>query len=132
MELYKREKVNPLTGCLPMLIQIPVFFSLYKVLFVTIEMYHAPFYRLDQGPVGARSDLVLQPVRPDALHRAAVPPQFLMILLVGVWPIMMGITQCGFRPRSIRARPIRCRRKMFALDAGDFHLHVRDISRSAW
>src|SRR5690348_1380789 len=44
MELYKREKVNPLTGCLPMLIQIPVFFSLYKVLYVTIEMRQAPFY----------------------------------------------------------------------------------------
>ena len=44
MELYKREKINPVAGCLPMLIQIPVFFSLYKVLFVTIEMRHAPFF----------------------------------------------------------------------------------------
>ena len=44
MELYKREKVNPLTGCLPMLIQIPILFSLYKVQIVTIEMYHAPFF----------------------------------------------------------------------------------------
>ena len=44
MELYKREKVNPVTGCLPMLVQIPILFSLYKVLFVTIEMRHAPFY----------------------------------------------------------------------------------------
>lgn len=44
MEMYKREKVNPLSGCLPILIQIPVFFALYKVLFVTIEMRHAPFY----------------------------------------------------------------------------------------
>ena len=44
MELYKREKINPLAGCLPILIQIPVFFSLYKVLFVTIEMRHAPFF----------------------------------------------------------------------------------------
>src|SRR5947209_17301390 len=44
MELYKKEKINPLAGCLPIAIQIPVFFSLYKVLFVTIEMRHAPFY----------------------------------------------------------------------------------------
>ena len=44
MELYKKEKINPLAGCLPILIQIPVFFALYKVLFVTIEMRHAPFF----------------------------------------------------------------------------------------
>ena len=44
MEMYKREKVNPLAGCVPILLTIPVFFSLYKVLYVTIEMYHAPFY----------------------------------------------------------------------------------------
>ena len=44
MELYKREKVNPLAGCLPILLTIPVFFSLYKVLYVTIEMRQAPFY----------------------------------------------------------------------------------------
>ena len=44
MEMYKREKVNPASGCLPAIIQIPVFFALYKVLFVTIDMRHAPFY----------------------------------------------------------------------------------------
>ena len=44
MELYKREKINPVAGCLPMVMQIPVFFALYKVLFVTIEMRHAPFF----------------------------------------------------------------------------------------
>ena len=44
MDLYKKEKVNPASGCLPILVQIPVFFALYKVLFVTIEMRHAPFY----------------------------------------------------------------------------------------
>ena len=44
MELYKKEKINPMAGCWPVLIQIPVFFALYKVLFVTIEMRHAPFY----------------------------------------------------------------------------------------
>src|SRR5471032_155065 len=44
MELYKKEKINPLAGCLPIIIQVPVFFSLYKVLFISIEMRHAPFY----------------------------------------------------------------------------------------
>ena len=44
MALYKREGANPVAGCLPIIVQIPIFFSLYKVLFVTIEMYHAPFY----------------------------------------------------------------------------------------
>ena len=44
MELYKKEKINPVAGCWPVLIQIPVFFALYKVLFITIEMRHAPFF----------------------------------------------------------------------------------------
>ncbi|WP_439953251.1 membrane protein insertase YidC, partial [Escherichia coli] len=44
MALYKREKINPLAGCWPIIIQIPVFFALYKVLFITIEMRHAPFF----------------------------------------------------------------------------------------
>jgi YidC/Oxa1 family membrane protein insertase len=44
MELYKREKVNPASGCLPILLQIPIFFSLYKVIFVTLELRHAPFF----------------------------------------------------------------------------------------
>lgn len=50
MELYKREKINPLAGCWPVLLQIPVFFALYKVLFVTIEMRHAPFYGWIKDP----------------------------------------------------------------------------------
>ena len=65
MALYKAEKVNPASGCLPMLVQIPVFFSLYKVIFVTIEMRQAPFYRLDPRPVGDGPDQYLQPVRAD-------------------------------------------------------------------
>jgi YidC/Oxa1 family membrane protein insertase len=85
MELYKREKINPLAGCLPILIQIPVFFALYKVLFVSIEMRHAPFF-------GWIRDLAA----PDptsifnlfGLLPFAVPE----ILHVGVWPIVMGIT----------------------------------------
>jgi YidC/Oxa1 family membrane protein insertase len=53
MEMYKKEEVNPLAGCWPILIQIPVFFALYKVIYVTIEMRHAPFVGWIQGPVGA-------------------------------------------------------------------------------
>jgi YidC/Oxa1 family membrane protein insertase len=55
MEMYKKEEVNPLSGCWPILIQIPVFFALYKVIYVTIEMRHAPFVGYP-GPVGAGSD----------------------------------------------------------------------------
>ncbi len=85
MELYKREKINPLAGCLPVLVQIPVFFALYKVLFVTIEMRHAPFY-------GWIRDLAAPD--PTSLFNLFglipwTPPQFLML---GIWPIIMGIT----------------------------------------
>jgi YidC/Oxa1 family membrane protein insertase len=85
MALYKREKVNPMAGCLPIFIQIPVFFALYKVLFVTIEMRHAPFY-------GWIHDLSA----PDPTNLFTLfgviawnPPSFLML---GVWPLVMGIT----------------------------------------
>jgi YidC/Oxa1 family membrane protein insertase len=85
MALYKREKVNPAAGCLPVIIQIPVFFALYKVLFVTIEMRHAPFY-------GWIKDLSAQD--PTSLFNLFglipwTPPDF---LIIGVWPIIMGIT----------------------------------------
>ena len=85
MELYKREGVNPLSGCMPILLQIPVFFALYKVLFVTIEMRHAPFY-------GWIKDLSA----PDPTSFVNLfglipfdPPGFLTI---GIWPLLMGLT----------------------------------------
>ena len=85
MELYKNEKVNPASGCLPILVQIPVFFALYKVLFVTIEMRHAPFFGWIQDlsapdPTSVFNLFGLLPFD---------PPTFLMI---GAWPIIMGIT----------------------------------------
>jgi YidC/Oxa1 family membrane protein insertase len=85
MDLYKREKANPLSGCLPMLVQIPVFFALYKVLFVTIEMRHAPFF-------GWINDLAAPD--PTSLFNLFglvpwTPPGF---LLIGVWPILMGVS----------------------------------------
>ncbi|MGL4637548.1 MAG: membrane protein insertase YidC [Beijerinckiaceae bacterium] len=85
MELYKKEKINPLAGCWPVLIQIPVFFALYKVLFVTIEMRHAPFFGWikDLAAPDPTSIFNLFGLLPFSV------PQF---LLVGVWPIIMGIT----------------------------------------
>ncbi len=83
MELYKREKVNPAAGCLPIIIQIPVFFALYKVLFVTIDMRHAPFY-------GWIKDLsVSDPTSIFNLFGLLPFPSFINI---GIWPILMGVT----------------------------------------
>lgn len=89
MALYKREKVNPASGCLPVLIQIPVFFALYKVLFVTIEMRHAPFFGWIQDlaapdPTSVWNLFGLIPWDP-----ATVIPHFLNI---GAWPLIMGFT----------------------------------------
>ena len=85
MELYRREKINPLAGCLPVIIQIPVFFSLYKVLFVTIEMRQAPFY-------GWIRDLAAPD--PTSLFNlfGLIPFQPPEMLMVGVWPLLMGVT----------------------------------------
>jgi YidC/Oxa1 family membrane protein insertase len=85
MALYKREKANPASGCLPIVIQIPVFFALYKVLYVTIEMRHAPFY-------GWIHDLSApDPTTVFNLFGLIpwMPPDFLMI---GAWPLVMGVT----------------------------------------
>ena len=88
MVLYKREGANPVAGCLPILVQIPIFFSLYKVLFVTIEMYHAPFY-------GWIHDLSA----PDPLGIMTIfglvqwdVPGILSIINIGILPIFMGFT----------------------------------------
>ena len=85
MKLYKDEKVNPAAGCFPMLVQIPVFFALYKVLFVSIEMRHAPFYGWIQD---------LSAPDPTSIFTLFglitwAPPEF---LLIGIWPIIMGVT----------------------------------------
>ncbi|MDB4846517.1 membrane protein insertase YidC [Candidatus Pelagibacter sp.] len=85
MALYKREKVNPMSGCLPILVQIPVFFAFYKILFVTLEMRHMPFYGWvkdlsDRDPTSVFNLFGLIPWD---------PPSF---LLIGAWPIIMGIT----------------------------------------
>jgi YidC/Oxa1 family membrane protein insertase len=91
MELYKKEKINPLAGCLPILVQIPVFFALYKVLFVTIEMRHAPFYGWIKDlsapdPTNLFNLFGLLPFDPT------VVPVIGAFLHLGFWPIVMGIT----------------------------------------
>ncbi len=93
MELYKREKANPVSGCLPMLIQIPVFFSLYKVLLVTIEMRHAPFigWIHDLSAPDPTSLVNLFGLLPFDPH--AVLPSAVAFLSIGIWPILMGGTQ---------------------------------------
>ena len=84
MELYKKEKINPMSGCLPILIQIPVFFALYKVLFVTIEMRHAPgFFWVDD--LSAPDPLVITNLFGLIPWD---PPGFLAL---GIWPILMGV-----------------------------------------
>ena len=85
LEIYKKEKINPVAGCWPILIQIPVFFSLYKVLFVTIEMRHAPFFGWIQD---------LSAPDPTSIINlfGLLPFDAPGFLLIGVWPVLMGIT----------------------------------------
>jgi YidC/Oxa1 family membrane protein insertase len=111
MSLYKREKVNPAAGCLPIIVQIPVFFALYKVLVLTIEMRHAPFFGWIHDlsvpdptsvlnlfgllpynvPVGAEQFLTAWGLAglPVIGHLLAT---VLAILSIGVWPLLMGVT----------------------------------------
>ncbi|MFG1432188.1 membrane protein insertase YidC [Xanthobacter sp. V2C-8] len=91
MELYKKEKINPVAGCLPIVIQIPVFFALYKVLFVTIEMRHAPFFGWIRDlsapdPTTVFNLFGLIPWDPGSV------PVLGAYLMLGAWPIIMGIT----------------------------------------
>jgi YidC/Oxa1 family membrane protein insertase len=91
MALYKHEKINPLSGCLPVLIQIPVFFSLYKVLVITIEMRQAPFFGWIKDlsrpdPTNIFNLCGLIPYDPTQI------PVFGPYLALGVWPVIMGIT----------------------------------------
>jgi YidC/Oxa1 family membrane protein insertase len=85
MELYKREKVSPLSGCLPVLVQIPIFFALYKVILTSIELRHAPFF-------GWIHDLSAPD--PTSIFNlfGLIPWTVPQMLLIGVWPIIMGIT----------------------------------------
>lgn len=85
MELYKTQKINPVAGCWPVLLQIPVFFALYKILFITIEMRHAPFF-------GWIRDLAAPD--PTSIFNlfGLLPFEVPAFLMIGGWPIIMGIT----------------------------------------
>jgi YidC/Oxa1 family membrane protein insertase len=91
MELYKKEKINPVAGCLPIVVQIPVFFALYKVLFVTIEMRHAPFVGWIRDlsapdPTNLFNLFGLLPFDPTVI------PALGPFLHIGIWPLIMGFT----------------------------------------
>ena len=91
MELFKKEGVNPVAGCLPMVVQIPVFFALYKVIFITIEMRHAPFFGWIRDlsapdPTNLFTLFGLIPWDPTVL------PVFGHFLHLGIWPVIMGIS----------------------------------------
>ena len=90
MELYKKEKVNPASGCLPILLQIPIFFSLYKVIFVTLELRHAPFF-------GWLQDLFHSPTLPRIINlssgscptRHQTRQSILSLIFIGILPILL-------------------------------------------
>src|SRR5262245_29838950 len=91
MELYKKEKINPIAGCLPILIQVPVFFALYKVLLITIEMRQAPFFgwiRDLSAPDPTTVFNLFGLIPWDPSHLPLLGP----FLLIGVWPLIMGVT----------------------------------------
>ena len=85
MELYRTETINPLAGCWPLLVQFPIFFALYKVLYITIEMRHAPFF-------GWIQDLAAPD--PTSLFNlfGLLPYNVPAFLMIGAWPVIMGIT----------------------------------------
>ena len=97
MKLYKDEKVNPLAGCLPIFLQIPIFFALYKVLMLSIEMRHQPF------ALWIKDLSAPDPLTPVNLFGLIPfdPPSF---LAVGILPILMGITMHGSSSSSIRSK----------------------------
>jgi YidC/Oxa1 family membrane protein insertase len=107
MALYKRVGANPLAGCLPVVIQIPVFFSLYKVLYVTIEMRHAPFY-------GWIHDLSSPDPTSFANLFGLIPWSPPHVLMIGAWPLIMGLTmfmQQRLNPQP--ADPVQAKMFMF-------------------
>lgn len=89
MALYKREKVNPAASCLPIVIQIPVFFALYKVLFISIEMRHAPFYGWVHD-LSARDPTSI--INLFGLLPFGVPAMIPDFISIGVWPLVMGVS----------------------------------------
>src|SRR6201991_2095044 len=125
MELFRKEGVNPVAGCLPMVIQIPVFFALYKVIFITIEMRHAPFFGWIRDlsapdPTNVFTLFGLIPWDPTAL------PVFGHFLALGIWPLIMGVSmffQMKMNPEP--ADPVQ--KQMFSWMPGIFTFIVGTV-----
>jgi YidC/Oxa1 family membrane protein insertase len=109
MELYKKEKVNPASGCLPILLQIPIFFSLYKVIFVTLELRHAPWvgWIRDLSAPDPSSIFNLFGILPWA---APEPNSILALLFIGVMPICLGVSM--FLQQKLNPAPTDATQKM--------------------
>lgn len=112
MQLYKTQKVNPAAGCLPILLQIPVFFALYKVLFVTIEMRHAPFYGWikDLSAPDPTTWINIFGLLPFTVPNLGP----LQVISIGIWPILLGVSmwlQMRLNPQP----PDPIQAKIFAL-----------------
>ncbi len=112
MKLYKKERINPAAGCLPIVVQIPVFFALYKVLFVAIEMRHAPFYGWirDLSDRDPTSILNLFGLLPWAVPAAG---SLFDMLNIGIWPLIMGATM-WFQHKLNPTPPDPIQAKVFA------------------
>ncbi len=100
MAMYRKEKVNPAAGCLPIVVQIPVFFALYKVLFVTIEMRHAPFYGWIEDLSAPDPTVIWNLFGLIPWDPASILPAF---LLIGAWPVLMACTM--FLQQKISPQP---------------------------
>ena len=125
MALFKREGVNPVAGCLPMVIQIPVFFALYKVIFITIEMRHAPFFGWIKDLSAPDPDQRLHPLRPHPLGSdgaAGVRP------FPGARHLAAHHGRVDVLPDEDEPRAGRSGSEAdVRLDAGDLHLHARRV-----
>ena len=123
MALYKRVGANPMAGCLPIVIQIPVFFSLYKVLYVTIEMRHAPFFGWihDLSSPDPTTFINLFGLLPFT------PPN-ISFLHIGAWPLIMGVTM--FLQQKLNPQPPDPDAGEDVHDpAGGVHLHAVAVPR---
>ncbi len=116
MELYKREKLNPLAGCLPLLIQIPVFFALYQVLFVTIEMRHAPFFGWVRDLSAPDPTTIFNLFGLLPWSSADLASIWLIgpFLTIGVWPLIMGFSM-WFQMQLNPPPPDPVQRRLFQL-----------------
>lgn len=109
MALYKKAGANPLAGCLPIVIQIPVFWALYEVLYVSIEMRHAPFYGWIHDlsapdPTHWVNLFGLLPLPHAALSAVAAMPLLGTVTMIGAWPIIMGVTM--FLQQKLNPQPV--------------------------